>query len=345
MKKLFLLSIFSLYVLCGYAQENSFISGLFKRVPYDTHYVESFYDDFLHLTLVGNLQSQNVEVSNSASNIGVSYMPNNAFRFGLGLDYRFLALEYTRSIGYIDAPDSNQGETKSTSFKFGITGRRFLGSMLLQRYQGMYISNAEQLADAGAIVEDQVRPDILSELVFGSLNYFFNHRKYSAMASLWQIDRQKQSAGSFALGIMAMANHLKADRPLVPDTIAVRRDPEDRLVENYNYVVGINTGYAHNFTWMKLFFFNVMLIPGINLQYGNSVSVSGVRNYYKSQVGYHGDVRVVAGYNGDRYYGGVHYSNYFTSNSLASDVRVNLYNTYLRVFIGRRFNLVTRKRH
>lgn len=311
----------------------------YSRVQYDTTYVHSYYDNFLHVTLVSTSLNQSLDVANIENDIKVNYKPNNAYRFGVGFDYRFMSLEYAQSIDALDIPDPKLGQTKSTSLRLGVTGRRYLVSALVQRFQGMYVSNPQDLKPQSSALQNRVRNDLTSEVLLGSMYYFLNNRRYSAMAGLWQIDRQKKTAGSIAAGITVAANHLKSDTSLIPGFLSAIIHPEDRVIESYTYLIGLNGGYAFTVVARGRLFLNLMLMPGLNVQFGNYTVEGNTRSAYQKSLGYHGDFRIVAGYNGERYYGGVHYANYFNSNTLKSTVDVNLYNTYFRIFFGRRFDL------
>ena len=336
----FFISLLACSVLYG---QNIFHSKLFKRAKYDSTYVDSYYDQYLHVTLISNSQNIKLDVNNNLNNQTVSYKPNNVFRFGFGIDYNLFSMEYTHSIDAFDSPDPKQGQTESFGLRLGITGRRILTNLIGQRYKGMYISNADELAQNGYPLQSKIRPDMKSEFILGSFNYFYNHQKYSTMASLWQIDKQKKSAGSFVSGLTFSAMHISADSSFLPSQIAVKNNNGERIIDNYNYLIGINTGYAYNFIFFKKWFINLMFIPGVNIQNGHNINEQHFRTNYNYKFGYHADVRMVGGYNGERYYFGVHSANYYLSNAIKDNVDVNLSNTYFRVFIGRRFYLALLK--
>lgn len=324
-----------------YAQNPGY---LLNRLKYDSTYVESYYDHFLHVTLVTTSMYQSLDVSGSGNNRLITYEPNNAYRFGIGLDYRFMSLEYTQTIDALDIPDPVLGNTRSTALRLGVTGRRFLASALIQRFRGMYISNPEDLQSQGVVLQNRIRGDLLSEMVLGSVYYFFNPQQFSAMAGLWQIDRQKKTAGSFAAGITFSVSHLLADSTLIPSYLLLNPVATDLIKENYNYLVGMNAGYACTLVEKHRLFLHFLMLPGLNVQYSKIKTETGEETSYKARAGYHGDLRIVAGYNGELYYGGVHYSNYFNSNTIQSTVDVNQFNTYFRVFFGRRLDVRRNKR-
>jgi hypothetical protein len=209
----------------------------------------------------------------------------------------------------------------------------------------MYISNPETVMPAWDVNTNGYpkRADVTSTILFGSLNYFFNHSRYSTMASLWQIDRQKRSSGSAVLGITASKSSLSGDSSLTPKPVNTSFNPTDGIQKGTNFLGGINFGYAYNLIFKKKIFFNVFFIPGFNLQYGRYETDQGENRHYSSNLGVHGDLRLIGGYNGEHYYYGIHYSNYFFQNNIESNLDINSFNSYLRLFVGSRFDL-SRKR-
>jgi hypothetical protein len=327
------------------AQEKSLLKKIFTHPKYDSNYVESYYENYLHLTLINLRPNHRISIADISNNERVSLRPNTRTTFGFGLDYKYFTIELTKAFDAISMPNPNKGTTKSFSLRIGATGHRFLASALIQTYKGMYISNPQTVLPNWDLEKDGFpkRADISSTILFGSLNYFFNYTRYSTMASLWQIDRQKRSAGSAILGLTASQSTLFGDSSLTPRLIPAANDPNEHIKRGTNLLAGINFGYAYNFIFKKKIFINALFIPGFNLQYGTYETTEGEIRNYRSHLGTHGDIRLIGGYNGVRYYYGVHYSNYFFQNNLESKLDINSFNSYLRIFIGRRFDL-SRKR-
>jgi hypothetical protein len=329
-----------------HAQEKtSILKKILTRATYDTNYVESYYSHHLHVTLVSLSQNQLTTISTVDPNISISIKPNTSNTFGIGLDYKFLTLEITREIDAISKPDPNKGESESYSFRLGYTGRRVLCSALIQSHSGMYISNPEDFVPNWDVNTQGYpkRPDIVNTLLFGSMNYFFNHYRYSTMASLWQIDRQKKSAGSVVAGITASVSTLKGDSALTPPLPSVGNTDPARLVSETNYLTGLNVGYCYNFIYRKKLFLNFNVVPGVNIQFGEYKTNKTNTKTYNSNLGVHGDIRITGGYNGELYYCGAHYSNYIMHNNISDFLDINQFNSYLRFFIGRRFDLRRKK--
>jgi hypothetical protein len=326
------------------AQENAWYKQLFKRASYDTSYVTSYYNNHLHVTIIGINQALELIVKNNETNKRNIYNPNDGPRIGIGLDYNFLSIEYSKEFSTQKNDINKSLKSQSTSFRFGITGRRILASALVQQIDGMHLDNPNENDPTWnpSNTTKPLRKDIVTTSVLGSLNYFFNHKRYSTMASLWQIDRQKKSAGSFNAGITFSYFRIHSDSAIGPRN----QDTNSNyfpIQSNLNYLYGINFGYAYNFIWKKNFFANIFFIPGVNLQFGSENRGQNRTEDYYAKPGIHGDLRLMAGYNGKLYYGGIHYANYFLFSKLKTDTDFDIFNEYFRFFIGRRFDMKKQK--
>lgn len=327
------------------AQEKWFWKRIHYRAQYDSNYVVSYYDHHLHVTAISLLQNQDLRINTPGNNPIVNYKANNVFTWGLGVDYRYFSIELSKAFEAFDKQDARKGESSGYRFRLGITGRRFLASALIWSNKGVYMSNSNEVIPGWQQTNEPYykRRDITTNVLFGSLYYIFNHQRYSTMASLWQIDRQKKSAGSFIAGISACANEVRGDSALLP-LLPYMTDANMRITKAKTAFGGINIGYAHNFIFAKKFFINAMVIPGIDWVIGSYQNINGVSRKNRSSIGYHGDFRVMGGYNGEAYYSGVLYSNYFLNNRFDNRIDMGVFNGYLRLFIGKRFDLTPRKK-
>ena len=311
---------------------------MFGKVQQDTSYVKEYYND-LQITLVGIDKGHNAELSDKSLAKTLKYASNTGATFGFGLDYRFLTFEYSRDIPGLFNADPAKGTGESFSARFGLTGRKWVFSGLLQSYQGMYIKNPDEI-DPSWDTETQGYPhrdDIGSTVVFGSINYYFNAKKYSTLAALWQLNRQLKSAGSVVAGLTIRTNALYADSNVIPRNLNRYFNTDDQFKVGINSSIGINLGYAYNYVFKEKFFASVMFVPGINMQTGNLEFFNGDEISYKSKLGFHGDFRCIIGYNADRYYGGIHYANYYLQHAFDTRLTLGESTTYLRFFVGRRF--------
>jgi hypothetical protein len=335
--------LFCLICLVQQVGAQSLIKKIFTRAPYDTGYVDSYYDDYLHVTLVSLKQTHQATVANSDNSRTYVYRPNSVFRFGMGVDYRFLSLEYSSQIDALNKSDLRKGFSELNSFRLGVTGRRILASILLQDIKGMYLENVADFSSSWSSLTDFYprRKDMHSVAYVGSMYYFFNHSRYSTMASLWQIDRQKKPAGSFLAGIAMSYHSLSGDTAIGPQ--ATITNDSSAIIKAKVLQYGLNFGYAYNLVLYKRFFLNAMMVPGVNIQLGEETYTNGRKDKQRTSAGIHGDFRFTAGYNGTRFYSGIMYTNNFLFSKIRSSVNIDFYHEYVRIFAGARFNIRKRK--
>ena len=340
--------ILILFVLCSsikvFAQKPTLMNRIFGKTIYDTNYVVSYYDD-LQITLVGVSRKNSVKLYDKISKKHIDFRANNSFNFGFGLDYKFLTIELTRGFENISSPDPAKGETNSFGFRAGLTGKKYLASFLIQSYQGMYVNNPKDF-DPKWDIEAKgypLRPDVISTTFFGSVYYNFNASRYSIMSSLWQLDQQKKSAGGVLTGITLSGNSITSDTSFFINKTSVPIDPSNKIVTTSSSLIGLNIGYGYNYI-LNNYFISGLVVPGINKQQGTYINTSGESRDIKTRVGVHGDFRFITGYNGYRYYWGLHYANYIIRSRYEDSFNVYTANTYLRLFIGRRLHLNERKK-
>ena len=269
---------------------------------YDTNYVKSF-RDYLVVTLVSANTNNSIVVTDSIGD-GVNFKTNLPFGFGFAIDYKWFTFEYTSTFG--KTGDPRKGYTKMTSFGFGLTGRKFWFRNFLQQTKGYYLENPQYFnPNFNPYIDDYPsRSDVTSTVYFANLNYGFNHRRFSNMAALWQLERQKKSAGSFTAGLTFSLSRYQADSALIPSKYRPMFSGKD-FITNFGFMlVGVNGGYLHTFSFFKSrkFFLSLAFIPGLSYQTG--VSFSDVTNETKknSALGLQIEGRIVAGFNGDRWY-------------------------------------------
>jgi hypothetical protein len=327
------------------AQNESLLRKLFGKTHIDTSYITSYYDK-LQLTGVSISKGHSTIISDRTTDKRLIFAPNTGNTFGLGVDYKILTFEFTRAIQGLFSPDPQKGKSESFGFRFGLTGRKWLFSGLLQGYNGLYIKNPQEIIDGWnpEVNGYPNREDLSSFTLLLSLNYVFNPTKYSNMAALWQIDRQKKSAGSFMCGITLRGNSLTSDSTIVPSRVYTEFPEVNRVMQGSNGTIGFNFGYGHNFVYRKRFFANVMFVPGINMQNGILQYTDGSLINYESKLGVHGDFRLITGYNGERYYWGLHYANYFLNRAFDEVISMSERSTYFRLFAGVRFTVHKEKK-
>jgi hypothetical protein len=310
-----------------------------KRSKHDTTYIKDYYD-LLSITALGVKKSFNIDLQSPTKlQHFLSYKPNTRYAWGLGIDYKWLAIEYTNNFSFIDAGDARKGKTKQQGINFGITGQRIWLSSSLQYFKGLYLNNPQQYDTTyfQKNTEYPIRPDIESYIFYNKINYSFNPRKYSHLASLWQMARQKKSAGAFVVGASFTYFKLNADSSLIPAQDISNYPSNTRFSRVNNQVVGLTAGYVHTFVIKKRWFLNILLVPGISWQYYTSYTEDSGDRILRNKIGYLTEIRAILGYNSDKIYGGVNFSSVSLGDNLLKTSLVKYGYGNLRFFLGYRF--------
>lgn len=310
-----------------------------SQPDFDTNYVESFKDDLI-VTLVSTLQSNTLSIRDN-QNKEISFRTNNPTAYGFALDYKWLTVEYTSSFKN-SVGDPRYGSTEANALGFGLTMRKFWFRNFFQRFQGYYLENPWYF-DPDFDRVNGIHPhrnDVRTYTYFANINYGFNHQKFSNMASLWQIERQKKSAGSWTVGASYARTGFGADSALVPSGLQ-QFSSDTRLTDVSFHLLGLNGGYLYTAVLKKhpKFFLSIALIPGINVQTGR-FRVEG-DSYFtkKTSIGILTESRFVLGYNGDRWYVTTSGISYNIVNRYSNETPVSTIYSTARFVVGYRFKV------
>jgi len=304
---------------------------------YDTNYIKSFREYFV-LTLVSANTNNNIAVTDTTGQ-DVNFASNLPFSFGLALDYRWFTAEYTSTFGRTGNP--KKGETSMRSFGFGLTGRKLWFRNFYQKTQGYYVENPWYFNPNFNPEVDffPSRSDVTSTVYYANLNYGFNHRKFSNMAALWQLERQKKSAGSFTVGATLSLATYSADSALIPSRYQDLFEGRD-FVTNFEFaLIGLNGGYLHTFAFGKQrkLFVNLAFIPGLSYQAGTAYSAVTESTQTKRAPGAQLEGRLVFGYNGDRWYGSMSSVGYVISTNFEETNPFSQGYSFFRFVVGYKF--------
>lgn len=309
---------------------------------YDTGYVVSFRDDFV-ITLVNETKSNGLLLGLQTPNYyyQLDYQTNLMNTWGIGIDYKWITFEFTKQMPWY-TPDPAKGEVSNSGFGFGLTGRRWAFRNFIESSKGYYLVNTDDWLKDYTVNNSSYyqRPDISTTTYFASMNYFFRNKRFSNIASLWQLERQQKRAGSFVLGGSYVFNAFRADSSLVPTTGI------DTFPRSYNTYfslksLGVNFGWAGTLPLFKSkkFFLTTALIPGISYQWGQVTIGDGIVGSSKNMVGLMSEFRFGFGYNGDKWYVGSVAKTYRNLNSSFSEEPFEIYNVFGRLYFGYRFGI------
>ena len=304
---------------------------------YDTAYITT-YKQHLTLSAVSSYRIVSFDITDTLQH-AVTWSTNNVTQYGAALDFKWLSVEATFSVPALDAADPAYGSTRSRGVGVGFTGRRLWFRGFWNTSAGFYAEQPQALVEGWKNTDPwPYRKDLEAETWMGSLNYALSKkRRFSQVAALTQMERQKRSAGTWVAGASFWLTRLSADSTLVPLTDSLAFAPEAGIVKARRTLLGASIGYSHTFVFWHKAFIHFSLLTG-------AASSDQVRHLQ-------GDVKLPAerglssltefkgglGFNGDRWYTALTTAFYY--NSDADDKKVSLGSTYgtVRFAVGYRF--------
>ncbi|MFM2206514.1 MAG: hypothetical protein RL213_489 [Bacteroidota bacterium] len=339
-RKEFFCLVLTFTSFCGAQSVSVSAQDTLPKVPdYDTAYIKSFRDDLV-ITLVSASSSNSISATDKQGK-SLTYSTNLPSAIGIGIDYKWLTAEYTSSFGM--SGEAGKGYTSSTGLGFGLTGRKWWFRNFYRNTQGYFLTNPEYFDPQfdPATGTYPLRGDVSNTVYYATLNYGFNHRRFSNIAALWQLERQKKSAGSFTAGIsFSKALHL-SDSALFPEQFENRFEAGEAITEFGFSMYGINFGYLHTFAFTKSrkWFLSLLFIPGISFQQGDAKFEDTDSRITKSAWGLHTESRVTTGYNGDRWYVSLTGVSYLITSEFEGTNPLSQGYSFGRFAVGRRFGM------
>jgi len=309
-----------------------------KPIKYDTNYILDYRYHFQAKT-VGLTRQADFRLINTNEAHSIDFSTNSPFSFGLAIDYSWISLEYTKTIKGLEFTDERKGKSEDQAFRLGMTGRRFTANLFYRKTKGYNLVNVENWVPDWFENHEKYpfAPGLESRILALSLYYTFNHKKYSNAAALRQNARQIKSAGSPVAGIQANIEGIFSPTPMLSSDSLAKKFLNIAQVQYLK--LGVSGGYMHTFSLKKRFYLNAALIQGLlystgkgsyhDYEEGDDISAIGVSFY----------LRLGLGYNGKKWYSGLHFSGDIFANDVSSELySTSAYNNF-KIFVGYRFHV------
>jgi len=267
----------------------------------------------------------------------IELVPNLGIRYALVFNYRFLSVR----LGIRSQPSKEsevaKGDTDLFTLGVKLLYDKWSHDFEFIRAKGFYVRNSDDLDPIISEGDRYVQfPDLTTYAISGTSAYKFN-ANYSVKAALSQTEIQLKSAGTFMPSIdywLYLFNG--ADRILDGDG-----DEIDRII--YSDYHGLNSvlniGYYYSFI-IKKWYFNVFAAPGIGIDMYTETrhSPAGTQDQFNTDLVLSIQSGAGVGYNSDKYYFGVNYSNRYSSEfRYEKNDGFKTVNNSLFIFFGYRF--------
>jgi hypothetical protein len=275
----------------------------------------------------------------------VKYEPNTRVNFVSSFDYRWISL----SLGLFSFQDAS-GKQKGTSdqffLRFSFNGKKLWNTNFIQNYQGMYLANPAVADSSWTTLKPwPQRPDISSFTLFSNLAYCFNGDKFSYRGALWQLDQQKQSAGSFIAGVSYRLSLIDSDTSMTMIPLGLYGDFQaaNRAVSVRQSTFTFHAGYIHTFVSpYKPWFLTIYFLPGLAIESGFYRPDDLLIRNFRSRAAAATEFRLILGYNADKWFSGISIHRLSFTGTQKTDLWVNTNFGWIRLFGGFRLNRVDR---
>lgn len=336
--RLFLLPLSAFMASNGSAQFGDKVRLMLNGNPdaapaFDTNYVAS-YRSSLTLSLLTKYQSVDVDIEQDDGR-SLSFSANTAEQYGVGLNYKWLSAEATFNIPALDGYDPAFGKSRSRGFGLGYTGRKLWARGFWNKTTGYYLNEPEHWV-AGWETGDLpiTRSDLASEAYMLSVNYALSgKRRYSQNAALFQMERQKRSAGTFVVGFSGWRSHVSADSSILSPALVDTFQLASGFRQVERTIIGFTVGYTHTFSFWQKGFVQAALLPGLGYVH-QTIAVPGPVKLEGTGVGAVTEMKLGAGYNGDRWYTAFTLAFYYSTTPIAENLNLATNYGFARFAIG-----------
>ncbi len=267
-------------------------SILAQEPEVDTTYYQTFPEDitgrFYFSRKYTGLKIKDTEVEEN-----YLYMPNTTLNMGVGATYKNLTLNLAYGFGFLN-PEKGKGETKYLDAQAHVYPRKMVIDLFLQLYKGFYLTDG---LGAAAGENYLTRPDMKIQKIGASVQYVFNHGKFSYRAAFLQNEWQKKSAGTFLLGAEMYGGLAHEESNLIPDALI---DAPSRNFKTIRFFeLGPNVGYAYTLVIKKHFFVTASAAANLGVGYSTQHGENGRHTEWGINPNYF--LRGFVGYNSERW--------------------------------------------
>jgi hypothetical protein len=309
------------------------VEQLAKDIIYqdqDTNYIKSYADKLSVKLLVLN-KFNYFQLSDKNLGNRVRFRPDLGVKIGIGLAYKWLALDLAANIGLGEKQISNTRYRDLQVKAFTIK------QYLRARYQ--YYSGYKVVYTAGFDLEPseeaKLRPDIRTIQLGLQYLYAYNYGKFSLRAPFVQNEHQLKSAGSLLIGGGFQYYDLDADSSVIDAEMEPYFDPLLYVSQLNTMTLSISMGYIYTFVPVKGFFITLGLIPGLGLSGGDYRTEN--RKQIKASFTYRIKTMGAIGYNGRKFFTGIQSIGAYQPVRLDKKLRIYINEGRASFFLGYRF--------
>lgn len=298
------------------------------RAYYIRHFPDHF---FLYPVLKQRRLSFSLEKEGAGKDL-ITFSPNNAFSFGVGMYLFELGFELAFAVPLDEKSISRYGGSDARDVQLNVLGKKWGMDAFYQKYNGFYVTDSNK--DIPAQDPYPQRGDIASRNMGLTSNYVFNNQRFSFRSSYNFAERQVFSKGSLVVFSTLSAFRVDADSSIITDEqqIVFGEDVSFRKLKYTTF--SIAPGYTYSIVFQNFFLNGTLSVGpahhwiGFTREGGAARKERNVDSFVAARVG--------LGYNGERIFGGISFLTQ-GSNVKFEAVRFSNNNDSFKILVGYRF--------
>ncbi len=272
--------------------------------------------DYLTLKLYGSRKLSSYNFGERGAPNLAKFSPNDYVTAGVGFAYKWVGLNVGFRIPNFNLDESIYGKTKILDFASYFYLRKYTFDVFAQFYDGYYRSNNGLFNREIASGTNLIRPDLKTRNFGINGQYIFNNKKFSYRAAFIQGEWQRKSSGSFILGAGLNYYGVNGDSSIIDRRYTTVTKSPLSFDQSTNVSLGVNIGYAYTLVLGEHWFVTAAVSAGPGIGYtalDNQEDLT--RNISKAEyqgVAFqlNGTVRVALGYNSERWFTGVYFTDF-----------------------------------
>ncbi len=275
---------------------NAQLGFLNPVLPRDSAYIKTYPEGITGRTLLQRKYT-NFSMPGGESAASFRYLSNKRVLAGAGFVYKFLNLNLSVGLPYLNGDMKAKGKTKSLDLQSHIFGRRWMFDLYGQFYSGFHIDRKNFVTGYEPYY---FRDDIRLRLIGGNASYIFNPEKFSFRMALLQDEWQQRSSGTFMLNFGAYYGAVYSNdmRYIIPEPLADQY--ANARVSRFRFVnFGPGAGYAYHAVIKQHFFLSGSLSANIMASFMREHTDEGLQDVFRIQPGM--AFLASAGYNSDHW--------------------------------------------
>ncbi len=236
------------------------------EVRKDSVYIENYYNDLI-IRLYSGEKTHSLDLSDLTNSYRLKYLPNGYFNFGVGFTYRSFGLSIATKVPLFQNSLAKHGDTRRLGIQYYLYSGKFSVDVLGSFSKGYYLKRTYSYFSSYSKNQEYLRPDISSANMGISINYIFNHSRFSYKAAFSDNEKQKKSAGSLIAGGSIFSYQTMADSSFIPHEINLPYFTKSRDVSKSGVLAfNANLGYAYSLVFLRNGIITVAYLAGSGIQ-------------------------------------------------------------------------------